>query len=120
MKIFSKSFLRQAVSLTILAALFFVLFFSTSTTQAAQPASAWRGRRIYQIMTDRFAYANSANSSSHCQDANSCNMNLYNGGTFQGVIDQLDYITGMGFDAILFSPFIKQLEGKYNGQYVAY
>jgi len=33
-----------------------------------------------------------------------CNYNTYCGGTFSGVEEHLDYITGMGFDAIWISP----------------
>ena len=36
----------------------------------------------------------------------------YCGGTYQGVIKQLDYIQGMGFDAIWISPVTYQLPEK--------
>ena len=36
----------------------------------------------------------------------------YCGGTWRGIIDQLDYIQGMGFDAIYISPVTENLEGK--------
>lgn len=35
----------------------------------------------------------------------------YCGGTWRGIIDQLDYIQGMGFDAIYISPVTQNLEG---------
>jgi alpha-amylase len=91
---------------------------SSNKISAAQPASAWKGRRIYQLMTDRFAYPANASANNYCQS--NCNMNVYLGGTFQGIIDHLDYITGMGFNAIWISPIPKQFEGKFQGMYEAY
>lgn len=35
----------------------------------------------------------------------------YCGGSWRGIIDQLDYIQGMGFDAVYISPVIENLEG---------
>ena len=127
-RFFNKSILAATATaaISILISVIFILLFlsssSSTTIHAAQPPSAWRGRRIYQLLTDRFAYANNANSSSHCgpNGTGTCNMNLYNGGTFQGIIDHLDYIANMGFDAIWISPIPRQYEGKYEGQYEAY
>ncbi|KAL4794311.1 glycoside hydrolase superfamily [Aspergillus venezuelensis] len=77
-----------------------------STTQAAG-LSAWKSRSIYQTMTDRFARTDG--STSHA-----CNTTagLYCGGTWRGTIDQLDYIQGMGFDAVMISPIIENIKGR--------
>ena len=41
--------------------------------------------------------------------------NQYCGGTFVGIKKHLDYIKGMGFDAIWISPPLKNKEGSYHG-----
>ncbi|KAL4747930.1 hypothetical protein BDW72DRAFT_215153 [Aspergillus terricola var. indicus] len=58
-------------------------------------------------MTDRFARADGS-------ITHACNLTegLYCGGTWRGTIDHLDYIQGMGFDAVLISPIIKNVEKK--------
>ncbi|XP_077999587.1 beta/alpha-amylase-like [Glandiceps talaboti] len=60
-------------------------------------------------MTDRFAAPGSAS-------WNSCgNLRGYCNGNFRGVIEQLDYIQGMGFNAIWISPLPQHVEGDYHG-----
>ena len=56
-------------------------------------AAEWRSRSIYQIMTDRFGRTDQSTSAS-------CNLNNYCGGTWQGIIEKLDYIQDMGFTAV--------------------
>ena len=51
----------------------------------------WKTRSIYQILTDRFA---------RTSDTGNCNLSQYCGGNYQGLINKLDYIKGMGFNAI--------------------
>ena len=70
---------------------------------AATPAS-WRGKSIYQVITDRFARADQSTTAP-------CNLGsrTYCGGNWQGIIHQLDYIQGMGFTAIWISPVTMQL-----------
>ncbi|EIE77457.1 hypothetical protein RO3G_02161 [Rhizopus delemar RA 99-880] len=71
-------------------------------------ASDWENRVIYQLLTDRFAKST--------DDTNGCNnLSDYCGGTFQGIINHLDYIAGMGFDAIWISPIPKNANGGYHG-----
>ncbi|KAI7879088.1 a-amylase [Lichtheimia hyalospora FSU 10163] len=71
-------------------------------------ADDWRDRAIYQILTDRFARSDGSTDS--CSD-----LSNYCGGDYQGVIQQLDYIEGMGFDAIWISPIPANSEGGYHG-----
>ncbi|KAL4875938.1 glycoside hydrolase superfamily [Aspergillus karnatakaensis] len=56
-------------------------------------------------MTDRFARTDG--STTHA-----CNLTegLYCGGTWKGTIKQLDYIQEMGFDAVMISPIVKNVE----------
>ena len=42
-------------------------------------------------------------------------MDAYCGGTFKGIMNHLDYIAGMGFNAIWISPPLKNKEGSYHG-----
>ena len=51
---------------------------------------------LLQILTDRFA---NPKSNSECM-----NLKKYCGGTFKGIIDKLDYIQGLGANAIWISP----------------
>lgn len=68
---------------------------------------AWKSRSIYQLMTDRFALSDlSTNVPCNTTAGLRC------GGTWRGIINNLDYIEGMGFDAIMISPIIKNLEGR--------
>lgn len=68
-------------------------------------AADWQQRSIYQLVTDRFATTNGSYPSCDTEDR------VYCGGTWQGVIRQLDYIQNMGFDAIWISPIVANLEG---------
>jgi alpha-amylase len=73
----------------------------------AGTAADWRSRTIYQLLTDRFA--GSANT------PKCTNLGSYCGGTFSGIVSKLDYIQGMGFDAIWISPVIDNTDGGYHG-----
>ncbi|GIQ88812.1 glycoside hydrolase, family 13, partial [Kipferlia bialata] len=53
-------------------------------TQGAMRSSAdWKTRTIYQLLTDRFNNP----SREHCDD-----LSRYCGGTWEGIMEQLDYI----------------------------
>lgn len=66
----------------------------------------WRDRSIYQVMTDRFAITSGTPFT-----VNGCPTALgpYCGGTWAGLMENLDYIQGMNFDAIWMSPIVAQL-----------
>ena len=68
----------------------------------------WKSRSIYQLLTDRFA-----STDDNIKDCT--NLGNYCGGTFKGIMQHLDYIAGMGFDAIWISPPLKNKEGSYHG-----
>ncbi|PYI18246.1 alpha-amylase [Aspergillus violaceofuscus CBS 115571] len=87
-----------------LHALMLISPFSTALTAST---GAWRTRSVYQTMTDRFARTDGSTTAP-------CNTTagLYCGGTWRGMIDHLDYIEGMGFDAVMISPIIKNVEGR--------
>ncbi|KAF2765895.1 alpha-amylase [Teratosphaeria nubilosa] len=73
----------------------------------------WRSRSIYQILTDRFNPGlNSASGTfieggpkPGCTQGNG----TYCGGTWRGILEKLDYIQGMNFDALWISPIVENL-----------
>lgn len=74
----------------------------------AGTTAQWKQRSVYQVLTDRFAKSDGS--------TNACsNLSNYCGGTFKGMEAQLDYIAGMGFDAIWISPPIENTPGGYHG-----
>ncbi|EME45676.1 glycoside hydrolase family 13 protein [Dothistroma septosporum NZE10] len=64
----------------------------------------WRTRVVYQVLTDRFSRA-------HGSTHGECNFvdGRYCGGSWKGISERLDYIEGMGFDAVWISPVVAQL-----------
>ncbi|KAF1951570.1 alpha-amylase [Byssothecium circinans] len=77
-----------------------------SITNAAS-AHQWRSQSIYQLLTDRFARTDgSITATCNTLDMDHC------GGTYQGIIKQLDYIQSMGFTAIWISPVTYQMPEK--------
>ncbi|EGR27831.1 hypothetical protein IMG5_188020 [Ichthyophthirius multifiliis] len=87
-----------------------LLFILTISSVFSRSAQEWQSRTIYQIITDRFAKG----------DGNkpSCDLNSqpnYCGGDFFGIINNLDYIQGMGFNAIWISPIPQNVEHAFHG-----
>ena len=68
----------------------------------------FQGQRIYQIMTDRFYDGDPGNNATGAAFTYSEDkledFLLMHGGDWQGIIDKLDYIKGMGYTAIWISP----------------
>ena len=80
-----------------------------STYISGKSKEEWKSRSIYQILTDRFA---------RTSDTGYCNLGQYCGGNYQGLINKLDYIKGMGFDAIWISPIVENTDGSYHGYHL--
>lgn len=78
------------------------------STAFAGSTAEWKKRTIYQVLTDRFWRTDG--STQPCAD-----IGKYCGGTFKGLQNKLDYIKGMGFDAIWISPVVKNTAGGYHG-----
>ena len=87
-----------------------LLLFLISLILCGHSKDEWRDRVIYQLLTDRFSNDNS--------NPVNCNLGNYCGGTYRGIINHLDYIQGMGFDAIWISPIVKNTEGSYHGYHL--
>jgi alpha-amylase len=66
----------------------------TKSLLALSPAG-WRSQSIYQVLTDRFARTDRSTTAA-------CNTGsqVYCGGSWQGIINHLDYIQNMGFTAV--------------------
>ncbi|CRG83126.1 alpha-amylase, putative [Talaromyces islandicus] len=75
----------------------------SGVVNAATP-DEWRSQSIYFLLTDRFARADNSTTATCDTDDR-----LYCGGSWQGIINQLDYIQNMGFTAIWISPVTEQL-----------
>ncbi|PYH49228.1 alpha-amylase [Aspergillus saccharolyticus JOP 1030-1] len=73
-----------------------------SLALAAPSIDDWTQRSIYQVLTDRFARPHNS------PDA-PCDPTRYCGGTWAGIIDQLDYIQDLGFTAISISPVVENI-----------
>jgi alpha-amylase len=80
----------------------------------AAPASQWRDRVVYQVITDRFAGA-TGNCSSLYEKVDTCTYGDFCGGTFDGLVSQLDDIKNMGFDAVWISPVVANVACGYTG-----
>ncbi|TVY22327.1 Alpha-amylase A type-3 [Lachnellula hyalina] len=83
----------------------------TCTVSALSPAD-WKKQSIYQVMTDRFARTDGSTTAACDTSADK-----YCGGSWQGIINKLDYIQDMGFTAIWISPIVENLQadGAYHG-----
>ncbi|KAF9052781.1 alpha-amylase [Panaeolus papilionaceus] len=72
----------------------------------AATAEQWRGRSIYQLITDRFALPEGS-------PQNDCDPGeqKFCGGTWNSIRENLDYIQNAGFTAIWISPINQNYEG---------
>ena len=85
--------------------LIFLVYISIASSHTA---SEWQNRTIYQLLTDRFA--RNDGDLSPCTD-----LSNYCGGGFVGIMNNLDYIQNMGFDAIWLSPIVLNTPTCYHG-----
>ncbi len=77
--------------------------------QMGHTPEEWKARTVYQVLTDRID-STDGKAGSYCND-----LSHYCGGTFKGIQNHLDYIAGMGFDAIWISPIVQNWPGSYHG-----
>jgi alpha-amylase len=73
----------------------FALALALNGVVKAATADEWRSRSIYQVFTDRFAL-DDGSTTTPCDPV----VGKYCGGSWQGVIKNLDYIQNMGFTAV--------------------
>lgn len=73
------------------------------TAAYAGNTEEWKQRSVYQVLTDRFAGGQNGD------------MHGYLGGSWNAMAEKLDYVKGMGFDAIWISPVVDNIEPGYHG-----
>lgn len=98
--------MMSSSSLSCLALVASIYLLGLFHPSLAANTAAWKPRSIYQTMTDRFARTDGSTTAK-------CNTTagLYCGGTWRGTINHLDYIQGMGFDAVMISPIVENVQG---------
>jgi alpha-amylase len=80
---------------------FFLAALQFAVRVLSADTAAWKSRNIYFALTDRVARTSDDNGGDSCG-----NLGGYCGGTFAGIQSKLDYIQGMGFDAIWLTPVV--------------
>ncbi|TGJ83230.1 hypothetical protein E0Z10_g5535 [Xylaria hypoxylon] len=88
----------------------FVIFSQLLLPVLSADTEAWKSRSIYFALTDRIARSSDDTGGNACS-----NLGSYCGGTFKGLESKLDYISGMGFDAIWITPVVTNSNGGYHG-----
>ncbi|XP_067657056.1 uncharacterized protein [Haliotis asinina] len=86
-----------------------VVFTAILALVASKTAEEWKSRIIYQLLTDRFSQKGD-NPNTACSD-----LSGYCGGSFKGIEEQLDYIQGLGANAIWISPIVENTVNGYHG-----
>lgn len=85
-----------------------LLFGVCVQSQKVEAATSIRAESIYQIMVDRFYDGDTSNNATgeafRNGESSQDDFRYMHGGDWQGVIDQLPYIKGMGYTAIWISP----------------
>ncbi|RIW35294.1 alpha-amlyase [Bacillus salacetis] len=92
----------------------FLLFYALPAGAAEKEERTWQDESIYFLMIDRFNNGDQSNDF----DVNRKDPKAYQGGDFQGVIDQLDYIKEMGFTTIWLTPVFDNQEKGYHGYWI--
>ncbi|XP_078000492.1 uncharacterized protein LOC144453089 [Glandiceps talaboti] len=87
----------------------YLLFLGLCPLAFSKTPEEWKTRVIYQILTDRFAHTDQS------PDQECAELYEYCGGTFKGIENNLDYITGLGANAIWISPFVENTELGFHG-----
>ncbi|HKI84482.1 MAG TPA: alpha-amylase family glycosyl hydrolase, partial [Candidatus Krumholzibacteria bacterium] len=95
--------------------LLFVSFFAPSIAHAGTPSpQSWRDITVYQIVTDRF-FDNASSNDNLGGSYDPSDGSRAHGGDFQGLQAKLDYIAGLGVDAVWISPVVLNANGEYHG-----
>ncbi len=68
------------------------------------PSPEWQDQVIYFLITDRFADGDTTNNNQGGNEYDQTDLRKFSGGDIQGIIDQLDYIQGLGVTAIWITP----------------
>lgn len=86
------------------------------------PSPVWEEQVIYMVMIDRFANGDPTNDNQQKGEYDPTSLDKYSGGDLQGIINQLDYIQGLGATAVWITPPVAnmwwdplQQSGGYHG-----
>lgn len=71
------------------------------------PSPEWQDQVIYFLLTDRFNDGDTDNNDQGWGDYRPQSPNHWNGGDLQGILDELDYIKGMGMTTIWLTPPVR-------------
>ncbi len=113
-----------SVALALVALLLGSIVFiaiSPISESATSPSPMGLGKDdiIYMIMTDRFCDGDPTNNDQGEGDYVPGTSHAYQGGDWQGIVDKMDYIKGLGVTAIWISPVVHNQSWGYHG-YWAY
>lgn len=103
---------KKCTSLFLILCLLFSL--TTPVGALQKEERLWQDETIYYIMIDRFFNGDSNNN----YKVDVCDLQAYNGGDFQGIIDKLDYIKEMGFTTIALSSIFDNNQESFQGDRV--
>ena len=78
----------------------------TTEFKTTNLARDWRGEVVYQLMVDRFADGQRDNNKGVVVG----DLGRYQGGDWQGVIDNVDYLTKLGVTSVWISPVVRNVE----------
>lgn len=78
----------------------------TTDFEVNSNAGDWRGEVIYQLMVDRFANGDRNNDVRVVPG----DLGRYQGGDWQGVIDNVDYLVELGVTAVWISPVVRNVQ----------
>lgn len=92
---------------------FLLLLAALALPPVAAAAGDFRDETIYLAITDRFVDGDSGNNNIYGDEYKPGNLRYYQGGDFRGLIDNLDYIKGLGFTAVWITPPVMQPPGRY-------
>jgi glycosidase len=92
----------------------FLLFYALPVGAVEKEERKWQDETIYFLMVDRFNNGDNKNDI----DVNANDPLAYQGGDFQGIIDQLDYLKDMGFTAIWMTPIFDNATKGYHGYWI--
>lgn len=99
---------KRIAKITALATSLLLVFGACVTPQTVKAATSLRSDSVYEIMVDRFYDGDSTNNATgeafRNTESSQDDFRYMHGGDWQGVIDKIPYIKGMGYTAIWISP----------------
>ncbi|WP_174730768.1 alpha-amylase family glycosyl hydrolase [Mesobacillus harenae] len=104
--------MKKGMLSTLIAAVF--LLTGIPVGAAEKEERKLQDETVYLLMVDRFNNGDFSNNF----EVNTKDPTAFQGGDFQGIIDQLDYIKDMGFTSILLTPIFDNSSMGYHGYWV--